>query len=272
MRFRAVFYLILTISFLLVDFSAGQTTAQSTILSQFNPPKGYKRISYKNHTFADWIRNILLKPLNSDVLDFRGNVFKSKDDTTVAAVIEWKIKGRRLDQCMDILVKFYSEYLWEKDEPENLSLPLPGKQSLKWSDWQQGYRPKFRGTHFDLIKSEKYNSSKYNYNKYLNLVFAESHTQQFYIAYPVIERQNVQVGDFIVKKGVKGHAIMIVDLAKDNRGNLIALIGQGDTPACEFYLLNYNKDDPWIPLDFSKEIIPLPINKKMTWDGLRRFE
>jgi len=272
MRIREVFSLILTISFLLVDFSAGRTTDQSTILSRFNLPDGYKRITYKNHTFADWIRNLPLKPMNSAVFDYRGKVFKSKDDTTVAAVVEWKIKGRRLDQCMDILVRFYSGYLWEKNEQENLSLPLPDKQWLKWSDWQQGYRPKFKGIHFDLIKSEKYKSSKDNYNKYLNLVFAESHTQQFYFAYPVIERQNVQVGDFIVKKGVKGHAVMIIDLAQNVNGELIALIGQGDTPACEFYLLNYNIDNPWIPLDLSKEVIPLPIKKKMTWDGLRRFE
>jgi len=173
---------------------------------------------------------------------------------------------------MDILVRFYSEYLWEKNEQGNLSLPLPGKQSLKWSDWQQGYRPKFRGINFDLIKSEKCNFAKNNFNKYLNLIFAESHTQQFYFAYPVIERQNIQVGDFIVKKGVKGHAVMIVDLAQNANGDLIALIGQGDTPACEFYLLIYNNDNPWIPLNFSEELIPLPIKKKMTWDGLRRFE
>jgi len=88
MRLREVISLILTISFLLVDFSAGQTTAKSTILSQFNPPNGYKRITYKNHSFADWIRNLPLKQKNSAVFDYRGKVFKSKDDTTVAAVVE----------------------------------------------------------------------------------------------------------------------------------------------------------------------------------------
>ena len=122
------------------------------------------------------------------------------------------------------------------------------------------------------VISEKYNSTKNNFNRYLNLVFAESHTQQFYFAFPVIERHKIQVGDFFVKKSIKGHAVMIVDLAQNAKGDLIALIGQGDTPACEFHLLNYKKNNPWIPLDFSREDIPLPINKKMTWDGLRRFE
>ena len=272
MKLRKFLYLTLTIYFILVQFSVEQTITTHSIVSQFNPPEGYERITYKNYTFADWIRNLPIKPSQSEVLDFRGNVFKGKDDTSVAAVIDWSIKGKRLEQCMDILVRFYAEYLWEKGEQEKLTLPLPGKQSLKWIDWQQGFRPIFSGIGFDLIKSEKYNPSEKSFNKYLNLVFAESHTQQFYFANPAIKRQKIRVGDFIVKKGVKGHAVLIVDLAQNPKGDLIALIGQGDTPACEFYLLNYKKDNPWIPLDFSKEIIPLPIKKKMTWDGLRRFE
>ena len=65
---------------------------------------------------------------------------------------------------------------------------------------------------------------------------------------------------------------MIVDMAKNTNGDLIALIGQGDTPACEFYLLNYKKENPWFPIDFDVEVLPLPIRKKMSWDGLRRFD
>ena len=114
-------------------------------------------------------------------------------------------------------------------------------------------------------------SSKRSFESYLNTIFAESHTQQFYHAYKTIDRDSVQIGDFIVKKGSKGHAVMIVDLAKDEKGDVIALIGHGDTPACQFYLLKHKKKDPWFPLDFARNSIPLPIRRKMTWDGLRRF-
>ena len=64
---------------------------------------------------------------------------------------------------------------------------------------------------------------------------------------------------------------MIVDLARDKDGKLVALIGQGDTPACQFYLLNFKKGNPWFPIDIKKEILPLPIKKEMRWKGLRRF-
>jgi uncharacterized protein DUF4846 len=272
MKIKSFCNLFLFIPFLLSGFLTGQSTQSNTILTRFEPPKDFKRIWYKNNGFADWIRNLPLKESKSEVLDYHGKIFKSKDDTTIAAVVNWDIKGKRLEQCMDILIRFHAEYLWENNKQEKLVLPLPGRKSLKWKDWQEGFRPKFKGINFDLIKSDKYNSSKNNFNKFLNLVFAESHTQQFYYAFPQIEREEVQVGDIIIKKGIKGHAVIIVDLAKNSEGDLIALVGQGDTPACEFYLLNFKKDNQWIPLDFSKEIIPLPIKKKMTWDGLRRFE
>jgi hypothetical protein len=274
-RLNSKIFSSIIILFLFGDFAFAQSSKnQSKIatIADITVPEGYSRIITDKNSFANWIRKLPLKPAGSNVRDFRGNIFKSTDDSTVAFVINWPIAGKRLEQCMDILVRFYAEYLWNMQEQVKLSLPLPGRHLLKWTDWQLGYRPKFKGINFELIKSTKFNSSKNNYNQYLNLIFAETHTQQFYYAYPEINRHEVRIGDFIVKKGVKGHAVLIVDLAKNANGNLIALIGQGDTPACEFYLLNYKTKNPWFPLRFDKEALPLPIRKKMTWDGLRRFE
>ena len=268
-----------SISIILIFINTNNAQESNTLINtqiqsieKITLPEGYIRISGEKNSFAYWISKLPLKPKKSAVLDYRGRIFKNKNDSTIAAVIDWDIKGKRLEQCMDIIVRFYAEYLWANNKQEILTLPLPGKQSIKWSDWLEGFRPKFSGVNIELIKSEKINPSKSNFEKFLNLVFAESHTQQFYHAYPQIEREEVQIGDFIVKKGVKGHAVMIVDLARNSNGDLIALIGQGDTPACEFYILNYKKDNPWFPLDFSTNIIPLPIKKKMSWDGLRRFD
>ena len=161
--------------FLFINFANSQTSSsQDTILTigDIPVPEEYTRIFSEKVSFADWIRRLPLKPPNSPVQDFRNNIFKSKDDTTVAAVINWSINGKRLEQCMDILVRFYAEYLWEKQKQEKLRLPLPGNKLLYWQDWQKGYRPKFKGINYEFIKSEKYNSSKTNYEKYLNLIFA----------------------------------------------------------------------------------------------------
>jgi hypothetical protein len=173
---------------------------------------------------------------------------------------------------MDIVIRLYAEFLWQAQKTDSLKLPLPDGTWLYWDHWRSGYRPFFKGIQVDLRRSKDPDSTYYSYKKYLQIVFSESHTQQFYHSYRPVEPKNVQIGDFIVRKGTKGHAVMIVDLAQNARGELIALIGNGDTPACQFFLLNYTEENPWIPLYLEDEVLPLPLRRKMTWDGLRRFE
>ena len=106
----------------------------------------------------------------------------------------------------------------------------------------------------------------------MNTLFEYSGTQAFYHYYRSIPLSDLQIGDFIVKKGKNGHAVMIVDLAKNVKGDLVAMIGQGDTPACQFYLLKQPNGNPWFPINLNDPAPDLPIKKKMYWNGLRRFD
>jgi hypothetical protein len=245
--------------------------SQSTIGNIPPPSTNYKRIEIKSGGFAEWLRNLPLKKKGADVLNYRGGIFKSGQDTTVAFVVDLDIEGRRLEQCMDVLVRLYSDYLWKNKQTDSLKLPLPGGFWLTWENWKNGFRPLFKGISVKIMNSSPPDTSYRSYNSYLRTVFSESHTQQFYHAYQSLERRDLKIGDIIIKKGTKGHAVMVVDLAKNEMGDMIALIGNGDTPACQFFLLNHKKNKPWIPLDFNRERLELPLKRKMTWDGLRRF-
>ena len=245
--------------------------AQTTIGEIPLPSADYHRLPAGPGSFAAWLRQRPLKNKNLPVLDYRGRIFKAAGDSVVAAVLDLDIKGRRLEQCMDILVRLYADYLWQNKQGKDLILPLPGGYWLTWADWKKGFRPIFKGIEVRLFLSAQADSGEMSYKKYLNTVFAESHTQQFYHAYKPITPEMVAVGDFIVKKGTKGHAVLIADMAVNEHGDLIALVGNGDTPACQFFLINYKKDEAWIPLDFERENLLLPLRRKMSWDGLRRF-
>ncbi|MEJ2053170.1 MAG: DUF4846 domain-containing protein [Calditrichaceae bacterium] len=242
-----------------------------TILERIYLPDGYERVPADSGSFGYWIRRMPLLPEKSAVKDYKNRIFKESKDTTIAAVIAYNIKGRNLDQCMDILMRLYAEYLISMNRKDEIRYPLPDGLMLGWAEWKSGMRPKFRGVHFYLEKIAEPDSADRNFNRYLNTIFEYSGTQAFYHYYKDINPDSLQIGDFIVKKGRKGHAVMIVDLARDNEGNLIALIGQGDTPACQFYLLNYKKENPWFPLETGIDVLPMPIKKKMRWKGLRRF-
>jgi hypothetical protein len=231
----------------------------------------FKRIKSAPGTFAQWLRDLPTKPPGSPVLNYRGLVYKRGDDTTVAAVIDWDIHGKRMEQCMDILIRLYAEFLWSDNRREELIFPLPGGYHLKWVEWLGGMRPYFKGINVTMKKTARVDSSRTSFESYLSVIFAESHTQQFYHGYRSIDPKNLQIGDFVVKKGTKSHAVMIVDLVRDDSGEMMALIGHGDTPACQFYLLNYRNNDPWFPINLGEAKLPLPIKRIMTWDGLRRF-
>jgi len=268
---RTKFYLLIfhfiLISPTIFDFTYSQSTIEEISL----PSKDFYRVDIIKNSFADFLRKRPLKKPGSDVINYRGGVFKSGADTSVAFVVDMDVAGRRLEQCMDILVRLYAEHLWGKEQIRNFNLPLPGGHRLEWKKWKMGFRPVFKGINVSWIRLSQPDSSHQSYRAFLNTVYGESHTQQFYHAYHAIERREVQIGDIIIKKGTKGHAIMIVDLVKNKRGQMMALIGNGDTPACQFFLLNYKTGIPWIPLNFYQEKLALPLKRKMTWEGLRRF-
>ncbi len=231
----------------------------------------YQRLPVDAASFGQWLRQLVLKPPGSPVLSYKGKVHKSARDSTVAGVINLDIQGHKHEQCMDILIRLYAEYLWQNKLAAGLNLPLPGGIWISWAEWLSGLRPEFHGLQVRLKPAAVSDSSFQNYENYLRLVYSESHTQQFYHGLRRIDQQDLQIGDFIVSRGSKSHAVMIVDLARNKQGQLIALIGHGDTPACEFYLLNYRINNPWFPLNFEQEKLPLPIKRIMKWKGLRRF-
>lgn len=244
---------------------------QETIETKILPPQGFKRIPVNPGSFADWLRKLSLLSAGSPVLDYRSRVFKSPVDTTVAAVISMDVSGRKLWQCMDILIVLHTEYLLRKGKRHEVSGLLPDGTLLSWKQWSHGFRSDFAGVRYSIHKKASADSTEKNFYRYLNHLFELSGTQAFYHFYPTIDPKELQIGDFIVKKGNKGHAVMIMDLAVDQAGKLLALIGQGDTPACQFYILNYRKDNPWFPIDITTDKLPLPIKKEMFWQGLRRF-
>lgn len=245
--------------------------SQNLIGSLPLPDSGFVRIPLDENSFGAWLRNLVLLPPGSPVYDYRKRIYKSSDDTAIAAVVKLDINGRRLEQCMDILIRLYGQFLWENDRALELKLPLPGGYWLLWADWVQGIRPQFDGIDVTFKRTGDQDNSYNQYSAYLRTVYAVSHTQQFYYWYEPILPEEIEVGDFFVRKGTKSHAVMVVDMAIDRDGQKFALIGHGDTPACEFHLLNCKKTQPWIPLDPNDSHLPLPIRRKMTWDGLRRF-
>jgi len=259
-----IFFALFRLLFASADSSA-------TIERRFASPNGFKRVQVSASSFAAYLRRLPLMPEGSPVLDYRGRVIKKGTDSTVAAVVDMDIRGRKLEQCMDILLRFYSSYLMETEQRDKILFPLPDGLRLSWKDWADGFRPQFKGVHFSLRKTSRPDESLQNFNRYLNTIYNATGSQTFFHFYPPVPLQDIRIGDFITRKQRRGHAVLIVDMVENAQGDKQILVGQGDTPACAFYILKNKNGSPWFPLDESKAFPALPIRKKMFWLGLRRF-
>ena len=253
------------------DPGSTDVDSSQTVQSRFHSPAGFHRVAVSPNSFGNYLRNMKLLPAGAPVKDYRGRIKVAAEDSTVAAVLDYDIRGKKLEQCMDIIIRFYAEYLISQGREDEIAFYLPVNFLLKWNDWKQGFRPVHRGIKINLIKNKPADSSRHSFDEYLNEIFYHSNTQTAYFNYRRVEFDDIQIGDFIVKKGRRGHAVLILDLAVDSLGNKVALIGQGDTPARQFYLMNCKKNQAWFPLKFEDGFPPLPIRKKMYWKGLRRF-
>lgn len=270
------FLIFIIILFLLqISHSQKNMIKAGTILEpisiRLQPPEGFQRTPVLPCSYELWLRNLPLLPEKSPVKDYLGRIKNVPNDTTIAAVIDYDIQGKKLEQCMDIIIRLRADFLKLRNRENEIAFYLPIDFLLKWRDWKQGFRPLFQGIRLNLIQNSPPDSSEKSFEDYLWTLFYHSNTQTAYFNYPKIALKDIQIGDFIVKKGSRGHAVLIVDLAVDRDGNKIALIGQGDTPARQFHILNFRKHHAWFPIDPAREYPPLPIKKKMTWEGLRRF-
>jgi Domain of unknown function (4846) len=243
----------------------------SSIENEIPVPTGFQRVAIDSNSFAAYLRTLPIVDASHGVLDFKGRVRVKTGDSSLAAVVPVDIAGKNLWQCMDIILAFKVDFLNKEKRMAEIVFPLPEGTKLSWEEWQNGIRPSFKGLHFYKSISGNMDNSQKSFKKYVNTIFNYSNTQTFYHHYPAVELAEIKPGDFIVKKGKKGHAVFIVDVAENEYGEKIALIGQGDTPACQFYVLKNKQGSPWFKIHLDSKYPDLPISKKMFWLGLRRF-
>ncbi len=67
---------------------------------------------------------------------------------------------------------------------------------------------------------------------------------------PVDRNSEYQIGEVLVHPGSPGHAVMIVDKAKNNKGEVIYLLAQGYTQAQSFHIVKSGNSgiSPWFEI------------------------
>ena len=234
------------------------------------PPEGYTRVTLEEDSFGAWLRGLPLRPAGTPVLDFRGQRVLSSSSPALTAVAELDVGSGDLQQCADSLIRLHAEWLWSRGERARIAYRFTSGHLASWERYAQGERPRVSGAKVTWVKSAPEADSRAAFRAYLDMVFTYAGTLSLAAGPQRPPRADVRPGDFFVLGGSPGHTVMVLDVARDERGRRVALIGQGFTPAQDFHVLSPpGGDGPWFSLE--EDTVATPSWTPFPWSSLRRW-
>lgn len=203
----------------------------NTIETRFKTPKGFTRTSETATSFGTYLRNLPLKAMDSPVLYFNGET--KRNANVYISVVDMEIGTRDLQQCADAVMRLRGEYLYHQKKYDAIHFNF-------LSDGKPRY----------FTNYAKGDLSYKKFRKYMNYIFAYANTASLLNELqPVSNITDMKIGDVFIQKGNPfGHAVIVVDVAKNVEGKTIYMLAQSYMPAQETQILinrNNNKMSPW---------------------------
>lgn len=194
-----------------------------TIGSRFELPQGAQRLAAQPGSFAQFLRQLPLRPPSTPVLLFNGQSKRNQD--VHAAVLDIDTGSRDLQQCADAVMRLRGEFLWSQARSQQACFVSAAGKKLQFGG---GGYPAFR--------------------RWMDTVFTWANTGSLRKQMvPVKEPAKAEPGDvFIVGAGGGlpfGHAVLVLDVAQDSAGQRWLLLGQSYMPAQDIHVLK-NTEHP----------------------------
>jgi hypothetical protein len=230
-------------------------TTAKILHERFALPTGYERVKYDSASFAFYLQHLPLKPHGSYVHMFNGKI-KYKPNV-YCAVVDQAIDPVDLQQCADAVMRLRGEYLFSKK--------------------------RYNDIHFNFVSDNKphtfkdYSKGDYSYKKfrsYMKYVFSYANTASLKNELQAVsDFQSIMPGDIFIQSGSPyGHAVIVIDVAKDQEGNKMFMLAQSYMPAQETQVLinpNSPNESPWYS---AKSVIIETPEWTFNSPDLRRFK
>lgn len=249
---KAIRILILTIGILSSFVTYGQRKVESII-----PPEGYERV--ETDAYGAYLRSLPLKPEGTPVKLHDGTVKNYQDGAY--AVIDMEIGARDLQQCADAVMRLRAEYLWHSKQYDEIHFNFTNGFRADYVKWAQGYRIKVNGDNVSWYKGAEEDWSYATFRKYMDKVFTYAGTASLSRELVSVGVADLQIGDVFIIGGHPGHAMVIVDMAKDTWGNKAILVAQSYMPAQDIHIvtnLGNKQASPWYIINHSTKSVSFP--------------
>jgi hypothetical protein len=234
--------------FLLITFNCGQIENDPATdsfhelipvisyktIGEIKVPDGCKRIPVPAGSFGKWLQSV---PLRKDDHVYLYNGLLKRNQTAQFAVLDISVGKKDLQQCADAVMRLRAEYLFSEKRFGEIRFSDNAGKIYEW----------------------KGNNNSIKFANYLEQVFG-------FCGSASLEKQldtvgsiyKIKAGDVFIKGGFPGHAMIVVDVAADDKGNKFFMLAQSYMPAQDIHIVRNptnNELSPWYEVRDSNEII-----------------
>ena len=181
-----------------------------TVITRFNVPEGFERMLAPQGSFGRFLQELPLLPDGSLVHYYDGSI---KLNSYHEAVLEHTLPGIDLEQCADVVMHLYAEYLYSQERYEEIGFHFVNGFYCDFASWAKGMRPNVNGEEVTWLQSAQPDSSRESFNNYLRIVYAYSSTLSLEKEMAPVSEEELAVGDVFIRGGSPGHVVIVVDMA-----------------------------------------------------------
>jgi len=217
-----------------------QETAKYPDVKSIPVPEGYTRIEVTEGSFGDYLRNSELKTENNKVYLYNGNL--KYNQSAQFAVLKIDAGTRDLQQCADAVMRLRGEYLFYKKQ---------------YSDIHFNFLSDGKPRYFKTYAKGDFSHKKFR--RYMDYIFSYANTASLKKELKKVDSPgNIQIGDVFIQRGNPyGHAVTVMDIAKNELGEIIFMLSQSYMPAQDIHILknpNNKNLSPWYKIKNTGEL------------------
>ncbi len=227
----------------------------TSLITRFDPPPGFERKPQKPNSFAAYLRSLPLKPYGEKVRYYNG---ETKNDYAYEAVVDMDISNRDLQQCADAVMRLRGEYFFQQKQFDKIEFQFTNGFNASYEEWIKGNRIVVSGNHVSWSKTASASNTYQDFRNFMEVVFAYAGTLSLSKTLKHKELSSISIGDVFIVGGSPGHAVIVVDVAENKKGNKVFMLAQSYMPAQETQILrNLSSPEisPWYDSDIKGELI-----------------
>jgi len=243
--------------------------AYDPLAARLPTPRGFRRVPLERGSWGDWLRHLPLLPRGSPVTSHRDDLVMPGDFPALAAVADLDV--RKNQECADTILRLRAEYLRQAGRDREIVFKAANGEAISWGRWKGGMRPHSDGRRLWSTRDARPDASRASFDRFLDAVFTWCGTYSLAQEGTAASITDARVGDFFVHPGNPGHAVLIVDLARNDSGRTRALLLEGYMPAQSAHILARARGLPWFDLDPERPLYTPVWGGRFRATELRRF-